>query len=290
MAYTTHNFIPRSKLTSQSLNEMDAQIQKNDESVTTINSKIVSMQNDINTKANLANLSPVATTGSYEDLSEVPQAMKNPYGLFIGGGIELSYDGSEQVELTVPHIVLSINGKPINASNYNDFTLTPEDIGAVSKNESVTTVTQTIANGIEVAKINGVPIYVPNSTALQINGVTLTGNNTSEQLGLAPAGDYAYKADLQNGRRQILETNSSTQAIQPNIHYIFGTMSTLTITLIPGADDGYTNEYSFEFKSGSTATKLSLPSDIKFVNAVNIEANKIYQCNIFNGIGVIVGV
>lgn len=48
---------------------------------------------------------------------------------------------------------------------------------------------------------------------------------------------------------------------------------------------GAANEYLFQFTSGSTATTLSLPSDIKWSEEFTIEQNKIYQISILKGLG-----
>lgn len=84
-------------------------------------------------------------------------------------------------------------------------------------------------------------------------------------------------------------TSDASFALTPNTYHIWGTMSSLTLTLSTPADTTVYNEYMFEFTSGSTATTLSLPSTIKWVDAPSIEANKTYQVSIVNNLGVIVG-
>ena len=84
-------------------------------------------------------------------------------------------------------------------------------------------------------------------------------------------------------------TGDSSFALTPNTYHVWGTMSSLTLTLSTPADTTVYNEYMFEFTSGSTATTLSLPSTIKWANAPSIEANKTYQVNIVNNLGVIAG-
>ena len=46
----------------------------------------------------------------------------------------------------------------------------------------------------------------------------------------------------------------------------------------------------FEFVSGTTATTLTLPSSIKWLETPTIDANKIYQCSIVDNVGLLVGV
>lgn len=99
--------------------------------------------------------------------------------------------------------------------------------------------------------------------------------------------------DGTNGKNysvQVVESTSSTQEIQPNKFYKFGEVSTLNITLAAITDTSVLNEYMFEFTSGSTATTLTLPNTIKWLETPTIESNKIYQCSIVDNIGVLLGV
>ncbi len=99
--------------------------------------------------------------------------------------------------------------------------------------------------------------------------------------------------DGTNGKNysvEILESTSSTQEIQSNKFYKFGEVSSLNITLAAITDTSVLNEYMFEFISGSTATTLTLPNAIKWLETPSIEANKIYQCSIVDNIGVLLGV
>lgn len=99
--------------------------------------------------------------------------------------------------------------------------------------------------------------------------------------------------DGTNGKNysvQVVECTSSTQEIQPNKFYKFGEVSSLNITLAAITDTSVLNEYMFEFVSGSTATTLTLPNIIKWLETPSIEANKIYQCSIVDNIGVLLGV
>lgn len=96
--------------------------------------------------------------------------------------------------------------------------------------------------------------------------------------------------DGKNYSVEIVESTSSTQEIQPNKFYKFGEVSSLNITLAAITDTSVLNEYMFEFVSGSTATTLTLPSTVKWLETPSIEANKIYQCSIVDNIGVLLGV
>ena len=88
----------------------------------------------------------------------------------------------------------------------------------------------------------------------------------------------------------VVQTSASTIEINPNTFYKFGEVASLTITLASITDNTIYNEYMFEFVSGTTATTLTLPSSIKWLETPTIDANKIYQCSIVDNIGILVGV
>lgn len=86
-------------------------------------------------------------------------------------------------------------------------------------------------------------------------------------------------------------TSDTTFMLTANTFHVWGEVGSLTLSLATG-EVGYVQEYMFEFTSGSTATTLSLPSTLKWINGVepsDIEADHTYQVSIMNGIGVIGG-
>ena len=58
-------------------------------------------------------------------------------------------------------------------------------------------------------------------------------------------------------------------AIDPNKMYMFGTRTSLTVTLNPGNSD-IVNEYMFQFTSGSTATSLYVPNTVVWLKDPDI--------------------
>lgn len=88
----------------------------------------------------------------------------------------------------------------------------------------------------------------------------------------------------------VVQTSASTIEINPNTFYKFGEVASLNITLASITDNTIYNEYMFEFVSGTTATTLTLPSSIKWLETPTIDANKIYQCSIVDNVGLLVGV
>lgn len=89
---------------------------------------------------------------------------------------------------------------------------------------------------------------------------------------------------------EIVESTLTTQEIEPNKFYKFGEVTELNLTLAEITDNTQLNEFMFEFVSASTATTLTLPNTIRWLETPSIEANKTYKCSIVNNIGILVGV
>lgn len=81
-----------------------------------------------------------------------------------------------------------------------------------------------------------------------------------------------------------IELTAETATLEPNTHYSFGEAATLTIEFAEG-DTSKVNEYSFTFISGATPTVLTLPSSVKWMNELTVEANKRYEISIVDNIG-----
>ena len=78
-----------------------------------------------------------------------------------------------------------------------------------------------------------------------------------------------------------------TMQINPNILYIFGTMTSLNLTLATPTDSTRVNEYMIQFISGATPTTLTLPSIVKWIGSNYISASKTYQISIVNNLAVL---
>lgn len=102
--------------------------------------------------------------------------------------------------------------------------------------------------------------------------------------------DGTNGTDGKNYSVEIVESTLTTQEIESNKFYKFGEVSSLNITLAAITDTSVLNEFMFEFISGATATTLTLPNTVKWLETPTIEVNKIYQCSIVNNIGILAGV
>lgn len=83
-------------------------------------------------------------------------------------------------------------------------------------------------------------------------------------------------------------SNEITASIKPNVFYKFGTIGSLTLTLVAGKQ-GIVNEYMFEFKSSTDNFTLTLPNSVKWFSAPNISGGYTYQVSILNNLAIIAG-
>lgn len=99
-----------------------------------------------------------------------------------------------------------------------------------------------------------------------INGVELSGNKTSDDLGIS-----AEITRVDHG------TADTTFELPPNQYHTWGEVASLTLTL--GTEtSGQANGYWFSFDSGDTATTLSLPETV--ITDIVVEPNMHYECSI----------
>lgn len=108
-------------------------------------------------------------------------------------------------------------------------------------------------------------------------------DQVAEGGGSSSGGSGAY-AEVSHG------TGDTAFALTPNTFHVWDEVAELDLSF---ADEnvGVANEYLFQFESGATATSLTLPDTVQWVNGEPaIEPNKTYQVSIVNNIGLMVGV
>lgn len=85
----------------------------------------------------------------------------------------------------------------------------------------------------------------------------------------------------------IVNQTDSVVCIMPNEFNVWGEVRELEIMLAEPADKSVVNEYMIQFTSGEVATTLIIPSEIKWMSAPKIQANKVYQISIVNNLAVV---
>lgn len=216
----------------------------------------------------------IQPAGNYALESEIPTKTSD---LTNDSGFITSYT---ETDPTVPSHVKNItqanitswNNKSDFSGNYNDLTNKPTIPSEVTET--------TVSNWGFTKNIGTITGITMNGASKGTSGVVDLGTViTSHQ-------DISGKAN----KISVVQTSTSTIEINPNTFYKFGEVSSLNITLAAITDTSVLNEYMFEFTSGSTATTLTLPNTIKWLETPTIESNKIYQCSIVDNIGVLLGV
>ena len=174
------------------------------------------------------------------------------------------------------------------SGSYNDLTNKPTipTVPSTLPNPNALTFTGAVSATYDGSAARSVAIPTVPTALKNPNKLTFKGAVTAEYDGSAEV-----SVEIPTGGGGIYPVVSMTDAtaeLLPNTFYRWGEIAALSITL--GAEtEGITNEYCFEFVSGSTATTLTVPDTIRWAQEPSIEAGKTYQVSILNGIGVIVG-
>lgn len=197
-------------------------------------------------------LSSVATSGNYNDLIDKPNIKTiNGESILGEGNITVEMEGD----------FLPVEGGTVT---YLDVT---EGLTASSVS------TEYIEHSINNTKLlfdsrEGIFLRSPN----EYMALAITNTGDGKKF-LADDGEYrtiiGYPV-INHG------TSDTTCYIKPNIFHLWGEVASLNITLATPDDSTILNEYMLQFTSGTTATVLSLPSNIVWISEPTIEASKTY--------------
>lgn len=139
------------------------------------------------------------------------------------------------------------------------------------------------AQGVALkALIDGItiPDKLPNPQKLTFAGaVTAEYDGSGAVTVTIPEGSGGSGGTV---RIEKLSTDTAVE-LEPNKLYIFPEMAELTLTLAEPTDTGIANEYHVVFRSGATATTLTLPNTVKLPSGFSVDANKIYEISILEG-------
>lgn len=89
---------------------------------------------------------------------------------------------------------------------------------------------------------------------------------------------------------EAVSGTSVTKALSPNVFYTFGTLSSLTYSLLANSESGVVSEYHFQFTSGGTPTTITHPAGLSWAggNVPTINANKKYEISIVNNLAIVI--
>lgn len=221
----------------------------------------------------------IQPAGNYALESEIPTKtsdLTNDSG-FITGYTETDPTVPSHVKNITQANITSWNNKSDFSGNYNDLT---------NKPTIPSEVTETTVSNWGFTKNTGT--YSKPSTGIPKADLASAVQTSLDKADTALQShqDISGKAN----KISVVQISASTIEINPNTFYKFGEVASLNITLASITDNTIYNEFMFEFISGATATTLTLPSSVKWLETPTIESNKTYQCSIVNNIGILVGV
>lgn len=272
---------------------------------------VITAHQDISGKADKSSLASVATSGSYNDLSNkptIPAAVTE--STVSGWGFTKNTGTYSKPSTGIPKsdlasaVQTSLGKADTALQSYTEQykgTVTGVKVNGSTKSPSSGTVD--IGNVVTSVKINGsskspssgvVDLgtvitshqdisgkqdkLVSGTNIKTINGTSIlgSGNIVISGGGGSSSGSGAY-AEVNHG------TSDTTFTLTPNTFHVWDEVASLTLTL--GSETaGVANEFLFQFTSGATATALTLPDDIKWTEELVIESNKIYQVSILKGL------
>lgn len=156
-----------------------------------------------------------------------------------------------------PRVSIKMNGTEKGSFTLNQASAGEVDLGAViTAHQDISGKQDKLISGTNIKTINGESI---------IGSGDITINS-------------AYP-EVNHG------TGDTTFTLTPNTFHVWDRVPSLTLDF-GSKTSGVMNEYLFQFKSGTTATSLTLPNSIKWVNGSvpTIKPKMIYQVNILNGL------
>ena len=215
-------------------------------------------------KANSNDLATVATSGSYNDLDDTPTI---PSAV-----TESTVSGWGFTKNTGTITGITMNGASKGTSGVvNLGTVLTEHQSLAGKQDVISdlaTIRSGAALGATAVQTETDPVY----SASAASGIT-SSNITSWN------GKAEKIAEINHG------TSDTTFALTPNIHHVWGEVTSLTLTLATG-EAGIANEYMFRFYSGSTPTTLNLPSTVQWVQPLTCQQDKYYEVSIIDNLAV----
>lgn len=272
-------------------------------------------------KVNTSSLATVATSGSYNDLSnkptiptEVTESTVSGWGFVKSAGtyskpstgipktdlesaIQTSLDKADtalQEHQDISHLATKdevadltnemIANEEVHAAAYNDLDSRLKDIGSLISGVAVTK--EEFQEGIQ--NITNEIIANEEVHAAALNDLNERINAINENVssgGDGSSSESGAYSEVNHG------TSDTTFTLTPNTFHVWEEVSALTLTL--GSETAsVANEFLFQFTSGATPTSLTLPDNIKWANdsAPTIAENKIYQISILNKIACVMEV
>ena len=269
------------------------------------------------TATDVVTLASVATSGSYNDLSNTPSVGDtNVIETVKVNGTALTPDANKAVDVTVPTKVsdlqndsgfttntgtitsVKMNGSTISSSGEADLgtvitshqSLTnyvqKSNTAGLLKNDG-TVDTSTYLTSAPVTSVNNqtgaVTLAIPSATSTTpaMDGTAAVGSEST-----FAKGDHVHPSDTSREARVTTVshgTSDTTFTLTPNVLHTWGTINSLTLTLGTGSST-YVDGYWFKFTAGSSFTALTMPSGVSWVSEPQIASGKTYEVMIVDNL------
>ena len=187
-------------------------------------------------------------------------------------------------ESSLENIADAIRSKNGSSDTYKPAEMA-DAISAISGGGITPTGTKTISITQNGTTTEDVTNYASAQIAVNVPNPS-TGTLSIKKDGTYNVTDYA-SVEVKTAMEKVNVTGTTvTQELAPNKFYVFGEVTSLTITLGTG-DSDLANDYHFRFTSGSTATVLSLPQTVNMPTGFAVEASKVYEISIVDNYGTV---
>lgn len=199
--------------------------------------------------------------------------------LILGNGeyydSKIQPENSSELNTISKKLVPAINEVNTLAKSKGNGTITEVKMNGASKGTSGVVDLGTVLT--EHQDISGKQDKLISGTNIKtINGESVLG---SGDITISSGASSSAYPEVNHG------TGDTTFTLTPNTFHVWDEVTSLTLNF-SNETNGVANEYLFQFTSGSTATSLTLPNDIKWANdnVPTIEANIIYQVSVLRGL------
>lgn len=219
-----------------------------------------------------------------------PSEMADAISAISGGGITPT--GTKTINITQNGTVTEDVTQYANAQvNVNVPSVSPTGTKQVSITQNGT-VTEDVTNYASAE----ITANVPNSYSASDEGKVVSNGalvaQTSQNITANGTYDTTTKNQITVNVEAVMEKitvsgTSVTQELTANKFYVFGEVTSLTVTLATPTNPNIMNEYHFRFTSGSTATVLTLPQSVTMPSDFAVEASKTYEISIVDGFGTV---
>lgn len=256
---------------------------KTDSTLATTDKTVIGAINEINTK--VGNLTGALTwKGKFDTLPAVTDyeagnvigVGNKEYVLTVTGSTKTWEELGDEDSYLLKSVAEEIYAKKTSIPTVNDPRVSIKMNGA---EKGSFTLNQASAGEVDLGTVLTAHQDISGKQDKLISGTNIKTINGESVIGSGDITINSAYPEVNHG------TGDTTFTLTPNTFHVWDKVTSLTLNF-GNETSGVANEYLFQFTSGSTATSLTLPNSIKWVNgsAPTIAKNMIYQVSILKGL------